>query len=100
MPTDYYSPQAAREKIRADKSIKAAVSEGFANGPGGLLNDASTRVRLYKTVGEAQEKLRMRRAALLADGWKVTYGAVNRGILTFGKDGHDDLTVALDKRRG
>lgn len=85
----------AKEMIREDKSIRAAVL-GADGSP--MAQHESCRVFLFNLVGEADSFFRDRRNALLDGGWEQTYGALNRGLLKFER-GDKEQWWSLDKRR-
>jgi hypothetical protein len=57
-----------------------------------ILEDRECKVTLYATKKGAHEALRARSSALLASGWKRSYGTLARGVLVYTRD---DETVGI-----
>lgn len=93
---EFFTVLAARKLISRNGKIKAAVMEG-TRAP--LVEQASTKVRLFATIKEAEAHLRSRRKALLAAGFNQDSGTLGRGVLVFSKTGAATVILALDKRR-
>lgn len=90
---EVFSVRAARKLIARDKTIRAAVLFG-PDIP--LSENASTRVRLFERVGDADKFLRSMLASKEEDGWVKRWGALKYGAFSLERDGKK-FHIALDK---
>lgn len=62
------------------------------------LDHPQAQVTLHETVGAAHDHLRIRKEALVADGWRVERGNLGRGVIVFAR-GDEKHVVGIDKKK-
>lgn len=92
---EVFSVRAARRLVAKDKTIKASVMFG-PDIP--LGESASTRVRLFERVGDADKFFRMKLAAKQEAGYVKKWGALKYGAFDLEREPGEHWYIALDKR--